>query len=267
MVGYSEGMPDFGGRVLIVTSSTGIGAATVRLAAGAGARLVVATSDGPSGWELAAETGAECWVGDLLLPTAADSVVAQCLSKFGRVDALFNAAGLSGRRFGDGPLDECTDEGWEVTLANNLKIPFLMSRAVIRRMLQQPAGEDGQRGAILNMGSVLDDFPEPRHFATHAYAAAKGGVAALSRSMAAYYAPHKIRVNVIAPGLARTPASEPAEAHPELGPFLKKKQPLSDGMVDAEDVARAALFLLSNDARSITGAVLRVDGGWSVAGA
>ena len=260
-------MADWGGRILIVTSSTGIGAATARLAAAAGARLLVATSDEKSGWELAAEIGAECWVGDLTRVSAADSVLSQCLSKFARIDALFNASGLSGRRFGDGPVDECTEDGWDVTLAHNLTAPFLMCRAVIRRMLQQQPGEDGVRGAILNMGSVLEDHPEPRHFATHAYAAAKGGVAALSRSMAAYYAPHKIRVNVIAPGLVRTPASERSEPGPELSQFLQKKQPLAGGMVDAADVARAALFLLGPEAGAITGEMVRVDGGWSVTGA
>ena len=102
-------MPDLEGKVLIVTGSTGIGAASARMAAAAGARLVVATADERSGWELAAEIGAECWVGDLTRSASADSVVSQCLSKFARVDALFNAAGLSGRRFGDGAVDQCTD--------------------------------------------------------------------------------------------------------------------------------------------------------------
>jgi len=257
-------MPDLRGRVLVVTSSAGIGAAAVRLAAQTGARLLVATSDQQSGWELASETGAELWIGDLTPPGSADSIVAQCLSKFARIDALFNAAGLCGRRYGDGPADECTDEGWEITLAHNLHVTFLMCRAVIRRMLQQDVAEGGLRGTILNTGSVLDWFPEPRHFAHHAYAAAKGGVVALSRSMAGYYAPQKIRVNVIAPGLVRTPASERAEADPELSQFLKKKQPLTEDMFDAADVARAALFLLSEDSRPVTGEVLRVDTGWSL---
>jgi NAD(P)-dependent dehydrogenase (short-subunit alcohol dehydrogenase family) len=231
-------MQDLEGKVWIVTGSTGIGAVSSRMAAAAGARLVVATADGQSGWELAAEIAAECWVGDLTLAPSADSVVSQCLSKFGRVDALFNAAGLSGRRFGDGPVDECTEEGWDITLAQNLKTTFFMCRAVVGRMLQQEPGPVGIRGAILNMGSVLSESPEPRHFATHAYAAAKGGVVALSRSMAAYYAPHKIRVNVIAPGLVRTPLSERSEADPELNKFLKSKQPLADGLIDAREVAR-----------------------------
>jgi NAD(P)-dependent dehydrogenase (short-subunit alcohol dehydrogenase family) len=259
-------MPNLEGRIWIVTGSTGIAAATARMAAAAGARLILATADAESGWGLAAEIGAECWVGDLSRPASADSVVSQCLSKFARVDALFNAAGLSGRRFGDGPVDECTDEGWGVTLAQNLTTAFFLCRAVVNRMLQQAPASDGMRGAILNIGSVLSDSPEPRHFATHAYAAAKGGVVALSRSMAAYYAPHKIRVNVIAPALVRTPSSERSEADPELTKFVKAKQPLVEGLIDAQEVARAALFLLSDEARTISGDLLRIDAGWSVTG-
>jgi NAD(P)-dependent dehydrogenase (short-subunit alcohol dehydrogenase family) len=250
---------------LIVTGSTGIAAAAVRQAAADGGRLVVAAGDEESAWELAAETGAECWVGDLTRAGSAESVLSQCLSRFGRVDGLFNAAGLSGRRFGDGPVDECTDEGWEVTLTQNLKSTFLMCRAVTGRMLQQDVDASGMRGAIVNTGSILAEAPEPRHFATHAYAAAKGAIAAMSRSMAAYYAPHQIRVNAIAPGLVRTPASERASAG-ELAEFLRRKQPLSGGMIEAEDAARAALFLLSEDARPITGEVLAVDGGWQITG-
>jgi NAD(P)-dependent dehydrogenase (short-subunit alcohol dehydrogenase family) len=253
-------------KVLIVTGSNGIAAAAVRMAVESGARLLVAASNGESAWELAAQTGAECWIGDLTQAGSADSIVSQCLSKFGRIDALFNAAGLSGRRYGDGPAHECSDEGWEITLAHNLAATFRMCRAVLGRMLQQEVDADGIRGSMVNMGSVLADAPEPRHFATHAYAAAKGAVTAMSKSMAAYYAPHKIRVNVVAPGLVRTAVSGWTDASPELAQFVAKKQPLTDGMVDAEEVARAAVFLLGRGASAITGEVMRVDGGWSVSG-
>ncbi len=185
-------------------------------------------------------------MGELALANSADSILGVCLARFGRVDALFNAAGLSGRRFGDGPVHLCSDEGWDVTLQQNLKVMFQMSRAAIGRMLQQEPQADGVRGAILNMGSVLADAPEPRHFDTHAYAAAKGAVVALSRSMAAYYAPHKIRVNVLSAGLVRTPASERSQTNAELLDFLTKKQPLAAGMVDAEDVARDGLVPVGN---------------------
>jgi NAD(P)-dependent dehydrogenase (short-subunit alcohol dehydrogenase family) len=117
------------------------------------------------------------------------------------------------------------------------------------------------------MGSVLVEAPEPRHFATHAYTAAKGAVEAMSRSMAAYYAPHGIRVNVIAPGMARTPAGERTQGAPELQEFMRRKQPLTGGMIEVDDIARAALFLLSSSARAITGQVLTVDAGWRLTGA
>jgi NAD(P)-dependent dehydrogenase (short-subunit alcohol dehydrogenase family) len=254
----------FHGKALIITGTTGIGAAAARLARAEGASLLVAGRDEESCFSLGAELGCECWVGDLLEKNAAESILSHCMAKFARVDGLFNVAGLSGRRFGDGPVHECSDEGWEVTMANNLTTMFRMCRAVVGRMMEQAAGEGGIRGSILNMGSVLAESPEPRHFATHAYAAGKGAAIAMSRSMAAWYAPHKIRVNVIAPGLVRTPMSQRAQQNPELLEFMKKKQPLAEGMVEAEDVARTALFLLSDDARSITGQVVTVDAGWSV---
>ena len=152
------------GKAIIVTGSSGIAAAAVRQAAASGAHLVLASHDEQPAWELAAETGAECWTGDLTRPASAESVLSQCLSKFGRVDGLLYAAGMSGRRFGDGPVHECTDEGWDVAMAHNLKPVFQMCRAVAGRMLEQAAGENGIRGAIVNIGSVLAEAPEPfRH--------------------------------------------------------------------------------------------------------
>lgn len=255
------------GKTLIITGSTGIGAAAARLAAAQGARLLIATGDEVSGFGLAAELGAECWAGDLTRPDSAASILAQCLSKFGRLDALFNVAGLSGRRFGDAAVHEIDDAGWETTIARNLTLTMRMCRVAIGRMLEQSLTDDGTRGSIVNMGSVLVQSPEPRHFATHAYAAAKGAIEALSRSMAASYATHGIRVNVLAPGLARTPAGERTQAAAGLAEFVRKKQPLTGGMIDVEDIARAALFLLSGSSRAITGQTLAVDAGWSLTGA
>ena len=251
------------GKSLLIAGSSGIAAATATLAAEAGARLLIATAESDTGWVLASETGAECWIGDLTRPNAAESAVGLCVQKFGRVDAVFHAAGMSGRRFGDGPVHECSDEGWDLTLAHNLKSVFHLCRAAIAQMLgQEPV--NGIRGSVLNLGSVLAEAPESQFFGMHAYAAAKGAVNALSRSMASYYAPHQIRVNAIAPGMVRTPASSRSGGNAELFQFIQKKQPLVGDMVEAQDVARAALFLLGEEARPITGEVLTVDGGWAV---
>lgn len=257
--------------VYFITGSTGIGAATARLAAASGVQVFVVSRTPEHCRELASEitaAGGLCGFAAAEL-TDADAVqraVAQCLEQFGRIDALFNVAGISGRRFGDGPLHECTEAGWDITLDTNLKSMFLVCRAVIGHMLEQPIGENGLRGAILNMASMLGLAPEPRFFATHAYAASKGAIIALSRSMASYYAPHKIRVNVIAPSLIRTPMSRRAQDNPQIVEFMKSKQPLVEDLIEADDVARAALFLLGDGARVITGDVLKVDAGWGVSG-
>jgi NAD(P)-dependent dehydrogenase (short-subunit alcohol dehydrogenase family) len=237
----------------------------VRQAAALGARAVVATSDELSGMELAAETGAHMWNGDVQRPGAAESMVAQCLARFARVDGLVNVAGMSGRRFGDGPAHEIEDEGWEIALTWNLGVAFRMCRAVLARMMVQGLDAGGSRGSIVSVGSVLTEAPESKHFATHGYAAAKGALAAMSRSMAAYYAPHGIRVNVVSPAVAGTPAGQRTQADPEVQQLLQRRQPLTGGVIPVEEIARAALFLL--ESRSITGEVLTIDAGWRLTGA
>jgi NAD(P)-dependent dehydrogenase (short-subunit alcohol dehydrogenase family) len=258
-------------RSLLITGTTGIAAETARRAATEGARVFVVGIDATSGEELAAEiagAGGECrfFHADVTDAARVAAAVGACATAFGRIDAVFNVVGISGRRFGDGPLHECTEEGWEVTFASNVKSMFLVCREALRRMLEQEPGGDGMRGAVLNMASVLAFSPEPRFFATHAYAASKGAVLAMSRSIAAYYAPHKIRVNALAPSLVRTPMSRRAQVEPQIVDLVRRKQPLVEDLLDAADVANAALFLLGGRARAITGETLTVDAGWSVGG-
>jgi len=257
--------------VYLITGSTGIAAATATLAAQAGIKLFFTSRTAENCQRLADElqaAGGDCAFlpAELTDPAAVDAVVQACVARYGRIDALFNVAGISGRRFGDGPLHECTVEGWEVTLDTNVKSQFLMCRAVLNQLLAQPIRADGSRGAILNMASVLGFAPEAKHFATHAYAASKGAIIGLSKSMAAYYAPHKIRVNVIAPALIRTPMSARAQQNPVILDYMKVKQPLAEDLIEADEVAHAALFLLGDQARYITGDVLTVDAGWTVSG-
>ncbi|MFN8001647.1 MAG: SDR family oxidoreductase [Acidobacteriota bacterium] len=251
-------------KVWLLTGSTGIAAATARLAAQAGAHVFVVSNDDASCRALAAEVNGDFFVADLTHSEQVAAAVAACLTKHERIDALFNVVGISGRRFGDGPLHECTEDGWDVTMAVNVKTAFLMSREVLRVMLNQTPNVHGQRGAILQMTSVLAVAPEAKHFATHAYAASKGALISLTKALAAYYASHKIRVNAIAPALTRTPMSQRAQHDPVILDFMREKQPLSENLLDADDVARAALFLLSDDARYITGEILSVDAGWQV---
>jgi NAD(P)-dependent dehydrogenase (short-subunit alcohol dehydrogenase family) len=249
-------------EVLLITGSSGIAEATALLAGREGWRIFIAGLDESQCRDLSARIeGSGYFAGDLREPSTAEGAVGRCLKQFGRLDALFNVAGASGRRFGDGPVHKCTVEGWEQTLAANARPTFLMCRAVVRHWL-----EAGRGGAILNMASVLAFSPEPGHFATHAYAASKGAIISMSRAMAAQYATNGIRVNVIAPALVKTPMSARAQADEEIVEFTRHKQPLTGGLLEAEDVAQTALFLLSAQSRQVTGQVVAVDGGWSVTG-
>jgi len=259
----------FADRVVVVTGSTGMAASAARAIAREGG-LVFVTSRTPDHAaalveEIEAAGGHGAWVAaDLTLEAAADAAVEACVGAFGRVDGLYSVAGISGRRFGDGPLHEATLGGWETTMTANATSTFLVTRAVVRQMLGQTAVPHGSRGAILLMSSALATHPAAESFATHAYAASKGAIEALTRALAAYYARDGIRVNAIAPALVATPMSRRAQEDRAILAYLVEKQPLAGGPIDADDVTAIALALLSDDARMVTGQVVTVDGGWSV---
>ncbi len=217
-----------------------------------GARVVVAglPGDAPDAGFIAC---------DATRPEEVDRLFAETTAALGGLDVLYHVAGASGRRRGDGPLHECSDDGWRWTLDANLTSTFLTNRAAVRVFLAQRTG-----GAVLNMASVLAVAPAPRHFDTCAYAAAKGGVIALTRYAAARYAAAGVRFNALAPGLIDTPMAARAAGDPTIVQYLHAKQPLAGGPGRPEDIADAAVFLSSDAARLVTGVVLPVDGGWSV---
>jgi NAD(P)-dependent dehydrogenase (short-subunit alcohol dehydrogenase family) len=241
-------------RCLIVGGTSGIGLAAVRRFVQEGSRLVVAGLDAGN---LQGESLFH--VCDATSEKQVKALFVDVIQQLGGLDVLYHVAGGSGRKHGDGPLHECTDAGWQATLDANLKSVFLANRAAVRQFLKQGTG-----GVILNMASILALSPSPHHFDTVAYAASKGGIIALSRLAAARYAADKIRVNVLAPGLIDTPMAARALADPAIRAFLETKQPLGPGPAMPEDCADAAVFLCSDEARFITGAVLPIDGGWSV---
>ena len=254
---------DFSDKVFCVIGGTsGMGLSAVKALLSRSARVVFSGKDCE---EVAAAGGllgsaALGVVADATDPGSADRVIQKGITAFGRIDGLYHAAGGSGRRMGDGPLHEITDEGWDYTLRLNLSSVFYSNRAAIRAFLARARG-----GVILNMASVLAYSPSPAHFATHAYTAAKAGIIGMSRSAAARYAPQNIRVNVIAPGLIETPMSRRAVQDEGIMRFVRSKQPLDGGRAGApRDVDEAVLYLLSDASRFVTGQVLAVDGGWSV---
>ena len=250
-------------RCLIVGGSSGLGLAAGRRFLEEGARLVIAGRSEEKGAAAVRELGEvgpttfiRC---DATDAESVDALLTRTVETLGGVDVLYHVAGVSGRPFGDGPLHECTDAGWDATLSANLTSVFRSNRAVVRHWLTAKSP-----GVILNMSSVLAFSPSPRFFDAFAYTAAKGAILSMSRLAAARYQADGIRVNVIAPGLIETPMAARACGNEAIREFLIAKQPLSRGPGRPEDCADAAVFLCSDEARFITGIVLPADGGWSV---
>ena len=243
---------------IVVTGASGIAAAGARASAREGARVFVISLI-PEECEVltAAIAGTGFAVADLSDETQAEDAFDLARSTMGSIDGLFAVAGGSGRRFGDGPIDEMSLEALGKTIEVNDGPAFLAAREAVRAMR-------GRGGSILLVSSVLATSPAPRYFATHGYAAAKGAINAMTTALGAYYATEKIRVNAIAPGLVRTPMAERAEGNPDIVEYVAKKQPLVGGLLDPEDIAAAAVFFLSDESSAITGQVLAVDAGWSV---
>lgn len=259
-------MSRFADRVCLVTGSTGMAASAARAIVAEGGSVFVVSRTEAHVRELAGELGDQAaWAtADLTDEGEVEAAVAACVGRFGRIDALYEVVGISGRRFGDGPIHEATLDGWRTVMDANATSLFLVARAVVRQMLSQEPDADGQRGAILTMSSALAQHPSAVHFATHAYAASKGAIEGLTRAMAAHYAPRGIRVNAIAPSLVATPMSTRAQSDPAILAYLRQKQPLAGGPIEADAVTPVALHLLSRDARMVTGQVIEVDAGWSV---
>lgn len=250
--------------ILVMGGTTGIGSAVVEASLGQGACVVAVGRDEASVGQL--EQAHARWkphlctlVADATDEHAAADAVRCAVERWGKLDGLVHVAGGSGRKFGDGPLHSIPTEGWQQTLRWNLDSVYYSNRAALRQFLTQRAG------AIVNITSVLFSHPSPRYFATHAYTCAKAAIVGLTLAAAAYYAPCNIRVNAVAPGLIDTPMAQRATSDPQVLSYIAHKQPLLGGRAGLpEDVSRAVVFLLSDEARYITGQVIAVDGGWSV---
>ena len=250
-------------RCLIVGGTTGLGLAAAARFAEEGARVIIAGRSPEKGAaavkQLQGHGSAQFVACDAVDPAQVEHLFSETNALLGGLDVVYHVAGISGRNHGDASLHKCTDEGWDATINANLKSTFLTNRAAVGHFLDKQ-----QPGAILNMASVLAFSPAPRHFGTCAYTASKGGIIAMSRLAASRYARERIRVNVIAPGLIDTPMATRAAGNPDIRHYLETKQPLIRGPGQPEDCAGAAVFLCSDEARTITGVVLSVDGGWCV---
>jgi len=246
------------GKVCIITGAgSGIGQATALLFAREGARVVVADIDEGGAEEtvrqvVAGGGDAVARVVDVADPPQARRLADDTAADLGRIDVLFNNAGISGV----GTLHETTVELWERVLRVNVTGVFLVSRHVVPHMIEQGGG------SIINMSSAIAEIGLANRAS---YAASKGAVLALTRSMQVDYAPHGIRVNALLPGTIHTAFVEKylRESYPsrEEGLAVIRKRQLTDEIGRPEDVASAALFLASDESRFVLGSALFVDGG------
>jgi NAD(P)-dependent dehydrogenase (short-subunit alcohol dehydrogenase family) len=246
------------GKSAIVTgAATGIGRATALAFARAGARVTLSDVRAEELERTAAEvrgTGAAiaAVTADLARPDDCAAVVEAALLAAGRLDVLFNNAGVGTMVVG-GTVETIDLDRWDLALDVNVRAIYLVSRAAV------PAMRRAGGGSIVNTASV-SAFRGSATRPSHAYAASKGAVLALTRAMAASYGRDRIRVNAICPGTIRTRLTADFIERAEREAAEGRTIPL--GRVgEPEDIARCALFLASDDAAWISGTQIVVDGG------
>ena len=254
------------GQIAIVTgASSGIGAGCAKELAKAGATVVV-NYPIPQGIDMANKVVADiiadggmaiAYKCDVSKENEVQQMFADVIKQFGTVDILINNAGLQK----DAPFTEMTLDQWNFVLGVNLTGQFLCAREAIKEFLRR--GDDGKSksiGKIICMSSVHEVIP----WAGHAnYAASKGGVMLMMKTIAQEFAPKRIRINSIAPGAIATPINHDAwDTQAHLQELLKLIPQKRVGQV--EDIGKAAVWLCSDDSDYVNGTTLFVDGGMTL---
>lgn len=235
-------------KVIVITgASQGIGAALVEGFRAQGHRIVANSRSLKPG----NDANVLGIAGDIADPAVADKVVAGALERFGRIDTLINNAGI----FIGKPFVDYTAEDFNAVMSVNVAGFFHITQRVARQMLQQGSGH------IVNVTTSLVDQPLSV-LPTGLAALSKGGLAAITKSLATEYATKGIRVNAVSPGIIKTPMNETADRN-----FLAKLQPMGR-LGDPAEIVDAVLYL--DQAAFVTGEVLHVDGGahagqWQIA--
>lgn len=246
-------------KVAIVTGgASGIGRGTALLLAKEGARVVIADLDASSAQEtighIKKAKGEACFVPtDVSQTGQIKNTVDVAVNQFGRLDILFNNAGINP----PGSVTDMDEEVWDREMAVNLKSVFLCSKYVIPEMKKMGGG------VIINTASVAGILA---NFGAAAYCTSKAGVIMLTKQMAVDYAPFNIRVNCICPGFVQTPMIEEylkvQPDPPAARQAVETMHPIGR-MGKPEDIAHAALYLVSDEASWVTGAAFVIDGGIS----
>ena len=239
-------------KVAIVTgAASGIGLGIAHLFVKEGAKVVF--SDINKSGKAAADTAGknaifiEC---DISNTESVKNLVTKTVQAFGTIDILINNAGILHQK----PISETSDEDWNAVINTNLKGPFLLTREVL------PIFEKHGKGKIVNIASIAGIIGYEN---LSAYCASKGGVIAMTRSLAVEFASKKINVNCICPGAIKTGMTKVIEDNETMIKQILKTIP-AGRMGDPIDIANAALYLASDESDYVTGASIVVDGGWSV---
>jgi NAD(P)-dependent dehydrogenase (short-subunit alcohol dehydrogenase family) len=242
---------------LITGAGSGIGQATARLFAAEGARVVVADVDDSGAKATVAgirKNGGEAVAEHVDVTDQQDTVAlaARIVKRFKRIDVLFNNAGISGV----GDVLETEPDLFDRVMRVNVRGVYLTSRAVVPYMIKQKSG------SIINMSSCIAEIGLARRVS---YAASKGAVLSMTRSMQVDLAPHGIRVNALLPGTILTPFVEryikESYKDPEEGYASIRKRQLTSDLGRPEDVASAALYLASDESKFVMASGLVIDGG------
>jgi NAD(P)-dependent dehydrogenase (short-subunit alcohol dehydrogenase family) len=237
-----------GAHVAVTGGASGIGLATARLLGELGARAIILDRDEASAEEAAADIeSAESH----RLDVTDEAAVTQLFAALGPLDALVNCAGIALRR----PAIEHPVEDWDKVLAVNVTGSFLCARAAAREMIAA-----GRPGAVVNTASIMG-LSGGGLYPNVSYQTSKGAVVNMTRALAVEWAPHRIRVNAVAPTYVRTPFIQALLDQPDLVARIEAMTPLGR-LAAPEEVADAIVFLASPAASMITGHTLPVDGGF-----
>lgn len=242
-------MTDFGGRRAIVTgAANGIGRAITQALVHRGARVVAVDVHSD---DLAAAFGdneaVHCLVLDVTADEAPVTIVAAAVEQWGGLDFLINNAGIAIA----GQFETLTDEQWDTIMSVNVRSMFRLSRAAVSEL------KKSDQARIVNLGSIMSDLGGP---ALAIYGASKHAVAGLSKGMAVDLGKYGITVNYLQPGAIWTKMSEPFMDDPDFKAYWEGKAP-AGRLGQPEEVAGAAMYLLSDDARFVSGLGFNVDGG------
>jgi NAD(P)-dependent dehydrogenase (short-subunit alcohol dehydrogenase family) len=242
------------GRVCVVTGAgSGIGAETARQMAAAGASVAVLDRDAASAAEVAAQISraggrALSVTADIGDPNSVSMAAQQVLSELGPCRVLVNNAAIRHRQ----PLMEMDLQAWNRVLAVNLTGALVCTQAFAAQMIAAAHG-----GSLIHIASLIARYPQG---GSGAYCASKGGTIALSRTLAIELGPHRIRSNVVSPGMVRTPTNEAAYRDPEIAAARQKMVP-TGRVGDSIDLANVITFLASDRSDYINGEEITVDGG------